>query len=154
MVKRFHRLSPLILLVAGLALSGCSTIYQQKWKRAQRDAASTEGVTGAWEGRWRSDVNQHEGKLRCIVTKTAETDYDFHFWATWSVFAGTYHVKAPDFVSENGGASHFKGSKNLGRLTGGVYTFSGDIDGDEFEARYESRIDQGIFSLKRAVRAE
>lgn len=151
---RLHRLSLLIILLVSLCLNGCSTIYHQKWKRSQRESAQTDGITGPWEGRWRSEHNQHEGKLRCIITKTSGTDYDFHFWATWSLFAGTYHVKAPVTVLEEGVSSHFEGSKNLGRLTGGIYRFTGDITGDEFQARYDSRIDHGIFSLKRAVNAE
>ena len=94
-----------------------------------------------------SDSNGHNGKLRCIVKEKESGAYDFHFWARWQVFAGTYHVEPS--VERGAKGFTFTGTKNLGRLAGGSYRFEGAIVGDQFDARYESRIDHGRFELTR-----
>lgn len=96
-----------------------------------------------------SESNGHTGKLRCIVSVEEAGAYDFHFWARWKVFAGTYHVVP--VVTQGGDHFEFTGSKNLGKLVGGEYRFDGEIVGDQFDARYESRIDHGRFELTRRM---
>ncbi len=138
-------LSCSLLILLGLS-SGCSTVYHSKWMRA-RKVLESASIVGSWEGKWVSDSNGHSGKLRCIIRAEEGAGYDFHFWARWQIFAGTYHVEP--LVS--GGGEHYKftGSKNLGRLVGGEYSFEGEISGDQFDARYRSRIDHGRFELTR-----
>ena len=134
-------------LIIVQALSGCSTVYYQQWKRAGRESEATSGITGRWEGTLQSNVNQHTGKLRCIVTETDTGNYDFHYWARWSLFAGTYHLYLP--VQEENSVFSFEGSKNLGKLVGGKYSFEGSGRGDSFDADYKSKYDHGRFIMTR-----
>ena len=135
------------LLGFAVLFSGCSTLYHQKWKRVPVEFESANGLTGRWEGTWVSDVNQHQGRLRCIVSDDSKGEYDLHFWATWSLFSGSYHLTAP--VTQTNNVYRFRGSKNLGALAGGEYRFEGVIDGQEFQAAYTSAKDHGRFLLQR-----
>jgi hypothetical protein len=135
----------MVLLAVAQLLVGCSSVYNQKWKRA---AVQTEkGVVGRWEGSWLSAVNQHTGKLKCIVSETSTEEYDFHYWARWSVFSWTYHLKLP--IEEIDTVTTFSGTKNLGKLAGGAFEFDGKVEGDQFEARYNSKFDRGQFTMNR-----
>ncbi len=136
-----------LLILIGFC-PGCSTVYYGKWKRAQPISESTP-IAGSWEGRWVSESNGHNGRLRCIVSAEENGGYDFHFWARWNVFAGTYHVEP--VVTGANERYEFTGSKSLGRLVGGEYSFEGVIDGNQFNARYRSRIDHGRFEMTRRV---
>ena len=136
----------MVLLSLGTILSGCSTVYHAKWRKAAAKPTTNEPV-GAWEGRWTSGVNGHNGKLRCIISDSPEGGYDFHFWARWQIFAGTYHLQ-PEVIHE-GESFRFQGTKNLGRLVGGEYSFDGRVNGDSFAATYKSRLDNGRFELMR-----
>ena len=145
-MKRQLRFGLSLLMLTQLLL-GCSTIYNQKWKRAAKNAESKEGVLGRWEGSWLSSVNAHTGKLRCIVSETESENYDFHYWARWSLFSGTYHLKVP--IQETNSVSTFSGTKNLGKLAGGAFDFSGKVVGDHFNASYNSKFDRGEFTMTR-----
>ena len=147
LVMKRQLLLGLYTLIISQLLIGCSSIYNQKWKRISETAETQEGVLGRWEGSWLSAVNAHRGKLRCIISETETAHYDFHYWARWSVFSGTYHVTAP--IQTSNSISSFSGTKNLGKLLGGAFEFSGEIEGDEFEATYSSKLDRGKFSLSR-----
>lgn len=145
-LRRIGRVVGMMLVMS--FVSGCSTLYNSKWKQAGQETNPTVEVHRLWEGTWTSDVNQHQGRLRCIVSEPSAGQFDLHFWATWSVFAGAYHVSATVESTESGYA--FSGEKNLGKLAGGIYRFEGTIEGEAFESRYMSNKDQGRFSLTRA----
>lgn len=144
-MRRFQ-LGMVLLAVAQLVI-GCSTVYNQKWKRASKQAESQTSVVGRWEGSWLSAVNQHSGKLKCIVSETSSEKYDFHYWARWSVFSWTYHLKLP--VEATDTVTSFSGTKNLGKLAGGAFEFEGKVEGDRFEANYNSKFDRGQFTMRR-----
>jgi hypothetical protein len=130
-----------------IATSGCSTVYNQKWNKAAKNPDPSSMINGRWQGKWLSDRNQHTGKLRCIVTQKQANLYDFHYWATWSIFAGAYHVEFA--IQETNNTAHFAGSKDLGKLAGGLYQYEGNIEGDVFRASYDSKYDEGMFELSR-----
>jgi hypothetical protein len=145
MIRRI-RIGMALLAVTQL-LIGCSTVYNQKWRRAPKQTESHTGVVGRWEGSWLSSVNQHTGKLKCIVSETASEEYDFHYWARWSLFSWTYHLKLP--IEETDAITTFSGTKNLGKLAGGAFEFDGRVEGNQFEASYDSKFDRGQFSMIR-----
>jgi hypothetical protein len=43
----------------------------------------------------------------------------------------------------------FRGQEDLGFFSGGVYTYEGRTDGEEFYSTYDSLLDKGIFQMKR-----
>ena len=137
----------IVLLVMAQLVTGCSTVYNQKWRRAAIQEEAPTGVVGRWEGSWLSAANQHTGKLRCIVSETSTDEYDFHYWARWSLFSWTYHLKLP--IKETESTTSFSGTKNLGKIAGGAFEFEGKVEGDEFEANYNSKFDHGQFRMNR-----
>lgn len=145
MIQRF--LIGLISLTFVHLFTGCSTVYHQKWKRAADQELQQAPAVGRWEGTWLSAVNAHTGKLKCIITETSPDEYDFHYWARWSLFSWTYHLKLP--INETDSITTFSGSKNLGKLAGGAFEFEGSIKGDEFAATYNSKFDRGEFKMSR-----
>ncbi len=147
-MKAQRILITVLLLGVATVLAGCSTVYRQQWRRAATEEPGSHPVEGRWEGTWLSHKNQHTGKLRCIVTAEEPGRYDFHYWATWGWFAGTYHLNLD--VTDEDGRTRLAGEKNLGKMAGGIYRFTGTVESNQFLATYQSRWDDGEFRLVRA----
>ncbi|MEM9481304.1 MAG: hypothetical protein AAGA58_16765 [Verrucomicrobiota bacterium] len=112
------------------------------------------GIEGAWEGTWLSNMNGHNGKLRGVVTKKSDTEYEFLYWASWGkIFSGSFPAVHTVVPAEDGDGFTLSGTEDLGAL-GGVYTFEGSIDEEKYEATYKSsRKDHGVFEMTRPERA-
>ena len=128
-----------------LVFSNC-TSFRSDWKEAMSEPF--EGIEGPWDGTWKSDFNGHNGRLRCVVTKTEDDTYEFHYWATWAgVLNGSF--RADHEVTPDGEKFALEGEKDLGAL-GGKFTFTGSMTGDHYKAEYRSSGDDfGVFELKR-----
>lgn len=135
--------------VVGLVLgAGCST-FDRDFEVALLHGPYTD-FTGPWEGRWKSDVSGHDGKLRCLLSETGVNAYHARFRANWGgifVFNQDLPLKAS---LEAGGAS-FTGSVHL--PFHGAYDWTGRIVGDTFTAEYRTDKDKGTFSLSRPGQA-
>lgn len=144
-----------MLVAAGatcLFLVGC-TNFKEQWKKATAEAAKRKGnyadLTGPWEGTWKSDVNGHNGKLRCLITKLENGQYEFHYWAQWQkVLSGSFRENY-EVVDKKDGSFTFSGEKDLGKM-GGKFSHQGVATATSFEASYRSELgDNGIFKLER-----
>jgi hypothetical protein len=157
--------SALFRLCSALALSftlaSCSTGYNKDWQAAAATDATRhpKNLEGAWTGTWRSNKDGHTGKLRAIVTKLP-TDanqpekYSFRYHATWAnIISGviTAEHQATHPGKKKGNVLELSGEKDLGRL-GGVYSFIGTASPTEFKADYKSKLDKGVFEMKRPVK--
>lgn len=140
-------ISTLFLLLFTLTFVSC-TGFQREWKAAK--AAPYQGIEGPWEGTWTSGVNQHHGKLRCIVTKVNDTEYEYHYWASWAGFlSGSFRTTHQAALQPDGKSYALSGKKDLGAL-GGVHEFTGSTDDKELKADFTSAGgDSGVFELKR-----
>jgi len=119
----------LIPLVA-LLVSGCSS-FQREWQRAAQSSTPTHSPAGCWEGRWQSDVNQHSGKLRCVLVPQSATNCVAHFHATyWKIFRASYSVSLAVAMTEDGWS--FRGEEDLGWLAGGTYRYDGQVSATNF----------------------
>lgn len=149
------RVQWMFLIVPVVWLTSCGS-FQGAW----RNALSTpppDALQGPWEGEWRSEVNGHRGKLRCVIRaepgEAGEEAGDegneaaFHYWARWAVFSGDFRGRYP---VERLGEGHwrFQGSSDLGWL-GGVYTHRGEVRDGEFRAVYEGSHDRGTMLMRR-----
>jgi len=134
-----------------LLLASC-TDFKKAWaeelEKAGAEKAAPHDLTGAWEGTWTSKMNGHNGKLRCIVTKQKDGQYEFHYWAQWQrVLSGSFTANYK--VVEKGEKYTVTGEKDLGKL-GGKFTHKGTATSDTFTATYKSDVgDHGVFELKR-----
>ena len=91
----------------------------------------------------------HHGKLRCVVgSPSVGQDVPFFYHATWkSILSGGF--KSMHHVSKKGGTYVFKGDHVMPEWAGGKYHYEGTIQGDDFNACYESAMDRGTFTMKR-----
>ena len=137
-----------------LGVTGCSS-FNREWREAEARPVQAQGITGLWEGRWKSEANGHHDKLRAIVT-VADTnlynvkfDAAFKHWLTLFItIHADYTVRMEAGPSTNGTVA-FHGSENLGFLAGGLYTYEGRADATHFFSTYKSKYDWGTFEMKR-----
>ena len=110
-----------------------------------------DGLAGRWEGRWASQANGHNDKLRALITVVDTNHYDVKFHAAykqWITIHFGYTVRMETKPGADGSA-HISGSEDLGALAGGVYTYEGRVDRTNFFSTYMSKYDHGTFEMKR-----
>jgi hypothetical protein len=136
-----------VALLALLLACGCST-FQRDWRQAGRQPSLSDSLAGRWEGVWRSEVNDHDGKLRCLITFDDDTRCAARFRATYArVLRFSYTVRLE--VRLEAGVWVFHGEEDLGRLAGGVFRYEGWASPTNFFATYNSEHDHGIFEMRR-----
>jgi hypothetical protein len=140
-------------IVALLTLTGCSS-FNREWREAATRPVPANDLTGRWEGRWNSEANGHNDKLRAIISVVDTNHYDVKFHAAyqnWQTLFLTVHfgytVRMETKPSTNGVT--FRGMEDLGFLAGGIYTYEGRADGTNFFSNYNSKYDWGTFQMKR-----
>lgn len=139
----------LFLLSLTVLLSSCSLSFKKEWKAALK-AGPQPGLVGAWEGEWKSESTSHHGRLRSVVgpEKNNEGDHPFHYHATWAgILSGSY--RTDHRAQKKGKHWIFKGQHRMPSWAGGLYTYEGTVDGDEFSARYDCEFDEGTFRMTR-----
>lgn len=147
-MNRFVSSALTTLLLGVLALgAGCSRFHRD-WRQAARTPAPVSGLDGRWEGVWISDVNGHNGRLRCLIAPERDGVHQARFHAKYRrILSFSYTV--PLVARETNGTFHFEGEADLGRLAGGVYRYSGHADGTNFFSTYSSKHDHGVFRMVR-----
>ena len=134
-------------VLLALAGAGCSS-FNREWRKAAKNPAPTDSISGRWDGHWISDVNHHTGRLRCIVTSKGNDLLQARFHATYqSIFTFGYTVDLHT-VQTNGTVS-FDGEANLGSFAGGLYKYEGQAQATNFFSTYSCKYDHGIFQMYR-----
>lgn len=137
--------------LAGLCLiaatAGCST-FDEDWNAAR---GFSTGIEGRWEGTWSSDVNGHQGGLRCLVTRRSDDGFDARFHATYSDWCGTlgFEYTVPMAVRAAADGWRLGGSADLGWLAGGVYEYDGLATLAKFFCNFQAAEDHGVFQMTR-----
>ncbi len=138
---RFALLLPVLLLTA-------CTGFPSGWSAAKRLPA-TDPVTGAWIGEWRSEGSGHHGGLRCVVERKDADTCHFRYRASWAkILCAGFSLDAMAKPDGKGGQI-VTGSKDLGRIFGGVFTCNGTIKDGVFQSRYGAKMDRGTMTLRR-----
>jgi hypothetical protein len=134
--------------VAGLLLLSSCSSFHSRWKAAATTPPPHDDIVGRWEGSWRSDVNGHNGRLRCLVTKVSDQQYRAWYHAKYrKIFSFSYAV--PLQVTVDGLAHTFQGQADLGWYAGGLYQYEGCATPTNFFSTYQSKYDHGIFQMAR-----
>lgn len=137
------------LVLAGLLLAattGCSS-FERSW-HAAASFPPPHSLAGRWEGSWRSDVNGHQGRLRCLITPQTDDVFEARFHATYlKVLRFGYTV--PLTAQFTNDAWHFQGEADLGKMAGGVFHYAGTATNQRFHSTYRSRSDHGTFEMQR-----
>lgn len=135
-----------LLVLLAASLTGCSTFHRD-WKQALAQPIPAAGIEGPWDGRWISEVNGHNGRLRCLISKQGN-EYQARFHANYKrILSFGYPVVL--HVRETNGIYSFEGEADLGRLAGGVYHYAGEATATNFFSRYRSQRDHGTFQMRR-----
>jgi hypothetical protein len=157
MMTRRHSLCPIfsarcLLLALTCLLASCSG-FNREWRQAlASDKPAPGAITGAWEGTWRSEVNGHHGKLRCIVAPEARPGsgtHDVRYHATWMGFLSAAYSTSHQVKKTPDGMT-FSGEQRLPRWAGGIYRYEGTVKKDTFTSTYRCRLDHGVFEMRRA----
>ena len=136
-----------LCLAFAFLLSGCSS-FNREWRRVGQQPVPPDSIAGRWEGRWLSDVNAHNGKLRCIITVETNGICAARFRATYmKTLSFSYIVRLQ--VEQRDGNWRFHGEEDLGAIAGGVYSYIGSATATNFQSTYDSKYDRGIFEMRR-----
>lgn len=118
---------------------------------AQTNSVPCDPRAGRWEGRWEGG-KVLGGVLTCELAPVGEDAYEARFGAkVLGLFPYRYDVCLSG--SDERGRFVFEGTKDLGLTRGGVYRFTGAIEGDVLECTFESAVYRGIFRLRKSVEA-
>ena len=144
---RFRAPAVGLLLLLALVSTGCSTFHRD-WNRAAADPIPSHSLEGRWQGNWLSEANRHHGRLRCLISKTADGKYRAQFHANYMKFLSFGYAVVME-VQEKGEDFRFQGRADLGRFAGGEYHYEGQATATNFFSTYNSKFDQGTFRMTR-----
>ncbi|HWB02365.1 MAG TPA: hypothetical protein VG796_05025 [Verrucomicrobiales bacterium] len=139
-----------LLLVPFLVLTACTGI-PRGWSEAKR-SGSKDAVAGAWTGEWHSVKSGHHGGLRCVVTRQGAGAYHFRYRASWAKILCAGFSLHSSVKSDGKGGYTVEGSKDLGKMFGGVFTCNGSIKDGTFHARYEAKLDNGTMDMRKVTK--
>ncbi len=135
------------LTALAVALTGCSS-FNRDYKKALLKGEPENSIEGPWIGSWVSDKNSHHGELRGIITQVEGNTYETRFKAKfWGIF--TYTSAAQFAMEPHNAGFEFFGTKKLGWLAGGEYTYEGRVSPEKFFSTYQNKWDNGTFEMER-----
>ena len=105
-------------------------------------------LEGQWQGSWSSSSTGMDGSLQCTMRKLEDGTYSAAFSAIFGMIF-THKSTVTLHAEVDGDIWRFRGQEDLGFFSGGVYTYEGRTDGEEFYSTYDSLLDKGIFQMKR-----
>ncbi len=132
-----------LIALAAAMLCGCSS-FERDWSRAAKLPALESDPLGAWAGTWQNTNNTHGGELRALLVRNSATNYTATFHATWGRHSGTFRTRLKG--GRTGNTLEFTGSK---RLLFVRIRNVGSANPTNFVSTYESRFDNGTFTLTR-----
>jgi hypothetical protein len=141
------RMLGLLVLMAEVVMvaTGCSS-FNREWKKIGQNTTAGSGLEGRWEGHWISEVNGHQGRLRCLVSKDGEV-YQARFHANYmKILSFGYTIPLKAAATDNG--YKFSGEADLG-VMGGIYRYDGRAGATNFFSTYSSKYDRGTFQMQR-----
>jgi hypothetical protein len=130
---------------------GCSS-FERAWQAAEPSPFDTNSMAGRWEGTWRSEVNGHHDRLRCLMTPSTNGVYAARFHAHYKRgIRFTYSYTVPLTVTNGPSPDTFQfhGAASLGWYAGGTYSYAGVASPTNFFSTYESKYDHGTFEMTR-----
>ena len=104
--------------------------------------------SSGWAGTWQQDGDpDHGGDLHCNVKQLDDQDWSARFTG----YCGRYFAyKITMKGRTEGDAVLFHGESDLGEQDGGLYQWTGQIEGDRFTGKYSSSAGKtGSFAMSR-----
>lgn len=135
----------LLSCLVGLSLLGSGCTFSREWKAASRRPADPRDITGAWEGTWQNSNNDHQDRLKAVITRVSDTEYRARFKAWWHVvFSGTFRTTLKGSWQDD--VFVFEGQQ---KVYGWRFDQEGRITSTQFDSKYTSDGDDGSFTLRR-----
>lgn len=131
--------------------SGCHS-FNQDWKKAAPQSATTNDLGGRWQGVWMSESSGHTDKLRCLITCGEDGKYQARFHAKYHTIVSFGYTVPLNLEPGTATASNtwkFSGVADLGWAAGGIYHYEGHADSTNFFSNYSSKYDHGVFNMTR-----
>lgn len=131
------------LIVAACFGGGCS--FSREFKAASRQPPPTDDITGAWVGRWKNSNNSHEDRLKAVITRVSDHQYEARFKAWWfRILSGSFRATLNG--QWEGGEFVFQGSQ---RVMGWEFKQQGRANATNFTSEYSSSNYRGMFIMER-----
>jgi hypothetical protein len=136
------------LIAAACLSTGCA--FSREWKSASRQPADPTDLTGAWIGTWQNSNNTHNDKLKAVISRVSDTEYEARFKAWWlGVFSGTYSTTL--FGHWEGNEFVFQGTQDV---MGWEFKHRGRASATNFVSDYSSADYRGRFIMHRPAEGE
>ena len=136
-----------VAMAALLVLSGCST-FNRDWQAAATNPAPTNSIAGRWEGKWVSDHNGHNGRLRALIRPLDNGQYEARYHAKYGFIFSFGMAAKLDVKPAANGPWQFSGVEHLGGFYG-EYRYEGQASGTNFFSTYKASVDHGTFQMTR-----
>lgn len=130
-------------------LTGCGS-FNREWKAAAMRPAPAQAVEGSWDGEWRSQINGHKGRLRCLVRPGEDGRPVAWFRANYMRILSFEH-SVPLTVTPALEGQEFSGEADLGKMAGGAYHYKGLANNANFFSTYQCERDHGVFEMRRVT---
>ncbi len=138
----------LIQTVAVATLTVVLAAMQTGCAHTSKDETTMDTVSGYYAGDWFGpNPEKSLGTLNCTITPKGKDAWDAYFVATFGE-VGEYEV--PLEGKREDGKVVFGGAVDLGASEGGVFEWTGEIVGDEFNGIYKARGYTGTFKMVKA----
>jgi hypothetical protein len=139
-----------LAVVTLLSAGGC-TIGTDFWRQCACVSSAYAGardLSGCWDGCWTSHTTGHNGQLQAVITPCRGNTFHVRFHGTFfKLLSFEYEIDMTGTPTESGYA--ISGQKDLGKLAGGMFYYSGYVRGDDFVVTYRTCKDHGVFVMKR-----
>jgi hypothetical protein len=105
-------------------------------------------VSGRWTcGTWRSFCTGHHGRLKGVLVRNCNGDYDCRFSGTFAKIVPFLYRVTLNVVECRDGVVYFRGSKRLPLL--GTFCYHGHATCCSFQFNYTTKKDRGVFQMSR-----
>lgn len=129
--------------------SGCSS-FNHDYQLAMLKGVPKNSIEGPWIGSWQSAKDGHHGQLRGVITRLDGNVYRTQFKATFKrLFTFSYTSEVDFEMQPHDTGYEFSGTKKLGWLAGGKYTYEGRVTPERFFSTYQNKWDKGTFVMQR-----
>ncbi|MDB6067462.1 MAG: hypothetical protein JWR26_3670 [Pedosphaera sp.] len=149
MNQSMRRMATVCFLLTILFLAGGCHTFNQDWKNAALQPATTNDLGGRWQGVWISESSGHTDKLRCVITHKDDGTYQARFHAKYHTIVSFGYTAPLNVEPAIANTYKFSGAADLGWAAGGIYHYEGHADPTNFFSNYTSKYDHGVFKMTR-----
>lgn len=138
----------LLLLGSRCLLAQESVAHDSVVSGGTVSAITAPTLNGSWTGSWNSHTTGHQGPLSASIRPAADGTYQANFQGKFfKVIPFRYQMRL-QVVASGDGFVELAGSKKLGPLMG-YYSYRAVVQGDSFQATYNTKRDRGTFQMRR-----